>query len=68
MTTLNELKQTAIKLWPNIKEIKMNKIQQTIYINATDVEIENNRLIVKNGEFYFQGKKYTIADKEIKGM
>lgn len=47
----------------------MTKLQNTIYITATEIEVgENNKLIVKNGEFYFQGKKYTIADKEIKGM
>lgn len=48
----------------------MNKIQQTIYITATeiDVEPENKKLIVVNGEFYFQGKKYIIANKEIKGF
>lgn len=45
----------------------MTKLQQSIYITATDIEIENNKVVVKNGEFYFQGKKYIIADKEIKG-
>lgn len=68
MTTLKELKQTAIKLWPNIKEIKMTKLQQNIYITATDVECVDGKLIVKSGEFYFQGNKYTIENKEIKGM
>lgn len=48
----------------------MTKLQQTIYITATeiDVESESKKLIVVNGEFYFQGKKYLIANKEIKGF
>ncbi len=43
----------------------MTKLQQTIYITATDVKVENNKLKVENGEFYFQGKKYKIANGEI---
>lgn len=43
----------------------MNKIQQSIYITATDVDIKDNKIIVINGEFYFQGKKYLIKEKEI---
>ena len=47
----------------------MNKIQQSIYITATDVDIKDNKIIVINGEFYFQGKKYLIKNKEIeKGL
>ena len=45
----------------------MTKIQQTIYISAKDVEIKDNKLVVKNGEFYFQDKKYYITDGQIKG-
>lgn len=45
----------------------MNKVQQVIYITMKDFECENNKLIVKEGEFYFQGKKYIITNKEIKG-
>lgn len=45
----------------------MNKIQQTIWVNATKIECVDNKLIVIEGDFYFQGKKYTIAEKEIKG-
>ena len=43
----------------------MNKIQTSIYITANDVNIENNKIIVINGEFYFQGKKYKIINGEI---
>lgn len=43
----------------------MNKIQTTIYITATKADIENNKIIAVNGEFYFQGKKYEIKDKKI---
>lgn len=43
----------------------MTKLQQTIYITATDIKVENNKLQVENGEFYFQGKKYKITNSEI---
>ena len=43
----------------------MNKIQTTIYITATDVDIKDKKIIAVNGEFYFQGKKYLIKNKEI---
>lgn len=43
----------------------MNKIQTSIYITANDVKVENNKIIVINGEFYFQGTKYLIHDKKI---
>lgn len=43
----------------------MNKIQVTIYITASDVDIKDKKIIVVNGEFYFQGKKYLIKDEEI---
>lgn len=43
----------------------MTKLQQTIYITATKVDIENNKIIAIEGEFYFQGKKYEIKNKEI---
>ena len=43
----------------------MNKIQTSIYITANDVNVENNKIIVINGEFYFQGTKYLIRDKKI---
>ena len=47
----------------------MTKLQQTIYITATEIEIgEKNQILVKTGEFYFQGKKYTIAEKQIKSV
>ncbi len=43
----------------------MNKLQQTIYITATKVDIKDNKIIAIDGEFYFQGKKYEIKNKEI---
>lgn len=46
----------------------MTKLQQTIYITATEIELsEKQQILVKTGEFYFQGKKYKIADMQIKG-
>lgn len=43
----------------------MNKLQTTVYITATKVDIENNKIIAVEGEFYFQGKRYKIKDKQI---
>lgn len=43
----------------------MNKIQTTIYINTTKVDIKDNKIIAVEGEFYFQGKKYEIKNSEI---
>ena len=43
----------------------MTKLQQTIFITAKDIKLENTKIIVENGEFYFQGKKYKIANGEI---
>lgn len=45
----------------------MNKIQTSIYINATSVDVENNKIMVLHGDFYFQGQKYTIENGKIKG-
>lgn len=43
----------------------MNKIQATIWINATKIDMENNKIVCKDGTFYFNGKLYTIKDGNI---
>lgn len=43
----------------------MNKIQSTLWINATKVDIKDNKIVAVEGEFYFQGKKYEIKNSEI---
>ena len=44
----------------------MNKIQTSLFIEADKIELdERGKIIVVNGQFYFQGKKYTIVNKEI---
>lgn len=43
----------------------MNKIQTSLFITATKVDIKDNKIVTVEGEFYFQGKKYEIHNSEI---
>ena len=44
----------------------MNKIQVNIYISAEECGIENGKICVKKGSFYFNNKKYEIENGDIK--
>lgn len=46
----------------------MNKLQITIWANAKQIEMVDNKITVKDGDFYFNGKKYYIENGEIKGQ
>lgn len=42
------------------------KIITNLVINMTDFEVsEDKKIVVLQGYFYFQGKKYVIENKEI---
>lgn len=44
----------------------MNKTPITIWVNVTEPAIENGKIIVKKGEFYYNKQKYWIINGEIK--
>lgn len=44
----------------------MTKISQTIFITADDIDVVDGKITVKKGTFYFNSKKYTIENGEIK--
>ena len=43
----------------------MNKTPITIWVTITEPAIENGKIIVKKGEFYYNKQKYLIIDGEI---
>lgn len=44
----------------------MNKTPVTIWVNIDIPEIKDNKVIVKKGNFMYNGKKYIIENGEIK--
>lgn len=45
----------------------MNKTPITIWVELIEPTIENNKIIVKKGEFYYNKHKYTIENGIIYG-
>lgn len=43
----------------------MNKQICTLYITPRDITVKDGKILIKEGEFYFQGKKYEIKNSEI---
>lgn len=43
----------------------MNKTPITLWVTIKEPAIENGKIIVKKGEFYYNGKKYVIDNGEI---
>lgn len=44
----------------------MNKTPITIWVNIEEPEIENGKIVVKKGSFYYNHKLYRIENGEIK--
>lgn len=43
----------------------MNKTPITIWVNIEEPAIENGKIVVKKGNFYYNGKKYILENGEI---
>lgn len=43
----------------------MNKTPITIWVNIEEPAIENGKIVVKRGNFYYNGKKYILENGEI---
>lgn len=43
----------------------MNKLPITIWVALKEASTENGKIIVKNGEFYYNKQKYLIQDGKI---
>lgn len=46
----------------------MNKIQVTLWVNAEKIDVQDNKIMCVKGNFYYNNKKYTIENGEIKGI
>lgn len=44
----------------------MNKTPMTIWVDIIEPAIENNKIVVKKGTFYYEKKKYIIENGEIR--
>ena len=44
----------------------MNKTPITIWVTIEEPEIKDNKIVVKKGTFYYNNKKYTIENGDIK--
>lgn len=44
----------------------MNKTPITIWVNIEEPAIENGKIVVKKGNFYYNNKKYLIENGNIK--
>ncbi len=44
----------------------MNKTPITIWVDIIEPAIENNKIVVKKGTFYYEKKKYIIENGEIR--
>lgn len=40
----------------------MNKTTITIWVNIEEPAIENGKIVVKRGNFYYNGKKYILEN------
>lgn len=43
----------------------MNKTPITIWVNLIEPAIENGKVVIKKGEFYYNKQKYLIENGEI---
>ena len=43
----------------------MNKTPITIWVNIEEPAIENGKIVVKKGNFYYNGKKYNLENGNI---